>query len=161
MKKEVRSSGCTIRGLYGEGSENYGGFYQISNQNSLGLTEEEIIDNVTEQIFSICEMEMSAREDILSSDHLKLKDEIFRAYGVLKECACLGEEEMIKLLSLVKFGGVLGFLKINEKGFEKLFTEGATANLRELTNFFEIKKEEVIRAEYINRKIRELVQKGG
>lgn len=161
MKKEVLSSGCTIRGLYGEGSKNYGGFYQISNQNSLGLSEEEIIDNVSEQIFSIYEMEMSAREDILSSDHLKLKDEIFRAYGVLKECACLGEEEMIKLLSLVKFGGVLGFLNIKEKEFERLFTEGASANLRELTNFFEIKKEDVVRAEYISRKIRRLVTKGG
>lgn len=161
MKKEVLSSGCTIRGLYGEGSKNYGGFYQISNQNSLGLTEEEIIDNVTEKIFDICEMEMSAREDILSSDHLKLKDEIYRAYGILKECAYLGEEEMIKLLSLVKFGGVLGFLNIKEKEFERLFTEGASANLRELTNFFEIKKEDVVRAEYISRKIRRLVTKGG
>ena len=48
-----------------------------------------------------------------------------------------------------------------EKEFEKLFTEGSSANLRELTNFFEIKKEEVVRAEYISRKIRRLVTKGG
>ena len=68
---------------------------------------------------------------------------------------------MIKLLSLVKFGGALGFLKIKEKEFEKLFTEGASANLKELANFFEIKKEEVVRAEYINKKISELVIKGG
>ena len=161
MKNEVRLSGLTIRGLYGEGSGNYGGFYQISNQNSLGLSEEEIIDNVTEQIFNVYEMEMSAREDILSSDHLKLKDEIFRAYGILKECASLEEGEMIKLLSLVKFGGVLGFLNIKNKEFERLFTEGASANLRELANFFEIKKEEVVRAEYINKKIKHLVTKGG
>lgn len=161
MKKEVLQNGCTIRGLYGEGSKNYGGFYQISNQNSLGKSEEEIIDCVSEQIFNICEMEMSAREDILSSDHLKIKDEIFRAYGTLKECALLDETEMIKLLSLVKFGGALGFLKIKEKEFEKLFTEGASANLKELANFFEIKKEEVVRAEYINKKISELIVKGG
>ena len=161
MKKEVLQNGCTIRGLYGEGSKNYGGFYQISNQNSLGKSEEEIIDCVSEQIFNICEMEMSAREDILSSDHLKIKDEIFRAYGTLKECVLLDETEMIKLLSLVKFGGALGFLKIKEKEFEKLFTEGASANLKELANFFEIKKEEVVRAEYINKKISELVIKGG
>ena len=161
MKNEVRLSGLTIRGLYGEGSGNYGGFYQISNQNSLGLSEEEIIDNVTEQIFNVYEMEMSAREDILSSDHLKLKDEISRAYGILKECASLEEGEMIKLLSLVKFGGVLGFLNIKNKEFERLFTEGASANLRELANFFEIKKEEVVRAEYINKKIKHLVTKGG
>lgn len=159
MKKEVLSNNCTIRGLYGEGSQNYGGFYQISNQNSLGKSEEEILDEVSDQIYSICEMEMSAREDILSSDHLKLKDEIYRAYGVLKECAMLDEVEMIKLLSLVKFGGALGFFKINEKEFEKLFYEGSSANLKELTNFFDLKKEEALRAEYINKKIGELVAK--
>ena len=161
MRKEVLSSGCTIRGLYGEGSGNYGSFYQISNQNSLGKNEEEIIDTVSEQIYNICEMEMSAREDILSSDHLKLKDEIFRAYGVLKECASLDENEMIKLLSQVKFGSVLGFLNIkNEKEFDRLFTEGATANLIELETFSKIKKEDILRAEYINKKIKELVCKG-
>lgn len=161
MKKEVYSKGLTIRGLYGEGTNSYGSFYQISNQNSLGKSEEEIIEEVLDEISSICEMELSAREDILSNDHLNLKDEIFRAYGILSECACLSETEMIKLLSLVKFGGVLGFFKIKEKEFEKLFTEGSTANLKELSNLFELKKEEVVRAEYINRKIKELVLKGG
>ena len=161
MKKEVYSKGLTIRGLYGEGTNSYGSFYQISNQNSLGKSEKEIIEEVLDEISSICEMELSAREDILSNDHLNLKDEIFRAYGILSECACLSETEMIKLLSLVKFGGVLGFFKIKEKEFEKLFTEGSTANLKELSNLFEIKKEEVVRAEYINRKIKELVLKGG
>lgn len=161
MKKEVYSKGLTIRGLYGEGTNSYGSFYQISNQNSLGKSEGEIIEEVLDEISSICEMELSAREDILSNDHLNLKDEIFRAYGILSECACLSETEMIKLLSLVKFGGVLGFFKIKEKEFEKLFTEGSTANLKELSNLFEIKKEEVVRAEYINRKIKELVLKGG
>ena len=161
MKKEVYEKGLTIRGLYGEGTNSYGGFYQISNQNSLGKSEEEIIEEVLDEISLICEMEMSAREDILSNDHLKLKDDIFRAYGVLSECVCLEEDEMIRLLSLVKFGGALGFFKIKERELEKLFQDGSSANLQELTNFLEIKKEEVARAEYINRKIREIVRKGG
>lgn len=161
MKKEVYSKGLTIRGLYGEGTTSYGSFYQISNQNSFGKSEEEIIEEVLEEISSVCEMELSAREDILSNDHLNLKDEIYRAYGVLSECALLSETEMIKLLSLVKFGGALGFFKIKEREFEKLFQDATSANLKELSNFFEIKKEEVVRAEYINRKIKELVLKGG
>lgn len=160
MRNEVYEKGLTIRGLYGEGTNSYGSFYQISNQNSLGKSEEEIIDDVIDEISSICEMELSAREDILSNDHLKLKDEIYRAYGILCECATLEENEMIKLLSLVKFGGVLGFLKVNEKEFDKLFQDGASANLKEL-NFSTIKEEDVLRAEYINRKTKELVLKGG
>ncbi len=160
MKKEVYSKGLTIRGLYGEGTNSNGSFYQISNQNSLGKSEEEIIDEVLEEISSVCEMELSAREDILSTDHLKLKDEMYRAYGILSNCICLKEDEMIKLLSLIKFGGVLGFFNIKEKEFDKLFTDASSANLKEFSNYFEIKKEEVVRAEYINKKVKELVVKG-
>lgn len=160
LKKEVRQQGYTIRGLYGEGSETYGSFYQISNQNSLGLSEEEIIDGVSDYVYNICQMELSAREDILASNHDKFIDEIYRAYGVLKECFSLEEKEMIELLSLIKFGDALGFLKISDhKGFEKLYVEGASANLKEIENFSEILKEEQLRSEYINRKIKELVSK--
>ena len=85
---------------------------------------------------------------------------IYRAYGILKECYSLEEKEMIELLALIKFGDALGFLKISDqKSFEKLLVEGASANLREIESFSEILKEEQVRSEYINRKIRELVSK--
>ncbi|MGN1200990.1 MAG: hypothetical protein ACI4R8_01815 [Candidatus Caccovivens sp.] len=160
IKNEAKQKGFMVRGLYGEGSETYGSFYQISNQNSLGLTEEEIIDSVSEYVFQICEMELFAREDILATNHDSLIDEIYRAYGVLKECHLLSEKEGIYFLSLLKFGDALGFLKINDaKAFEKLFTEGASANLKELENFSVEKEEEVVRSEYISRKVKQLVQK--
>lgn len=159
---DIKKSGSmTVRGLYGEGSKTFGSFYQISNQHSLGKNEEEIIDEVSELIFNICQMELSAREDLLSNDHTKLKDEIFRAYGILQECAYLEERECIEFLSLVRFGGALGLLQIDESKFDALFSEVTSANLKELANFSEIKKEEVLRAEYINRKIKEIVVKGG
>lgn len=160
VKKEARTLGHTVRGLYGEGSGTYGSFYQISNQNSLGLCEEEIIDKVSDYVYNICQMELSAREDILSSNHEKLQDEIYRAYGILKECLLLREREMIELLSLIKFGDALGFLKILDyKAFDKLSTEAQSANLREIENFSVNLKEDVARSEYINRKIKELVSK--
>ncbi len=164
VKKDAHKSGFTIRGIYGEGTQTYGSFYQISNQNSLGMSEEEIIDSVSEFVYQTCEMELSAREDILSVNHDRLVDEIFRAYGVLKECSLLQEREMIELLSLVKFGDALGYLKIHDqKAFDRLSVEGCTANLKELKeieNFSENLKEERVRAEYINKKIREIVSKG-
>lgn len=160
IKKEARENGYTLRGLYGEGSENFGSFYQISNQNSLGLSEEEIIDGVADYVYDVCQMELSAREDILATNHDTLIDEIYRAYAVLKDGFLLDEREMIKLLSLVKFGDALGFLKISDqKAFEKLFVEGSEANLKEIENFSEILKEDRARSEYINRRIKELVIK--
>lgn len=160
IKQEARGKGFILRGIYGEGTGTYGSFYQISNQNSLGLSEEEIVDNVSEYVYSICEMETSAREDLLSNNHDELIDEIFRAYGILMEAFSLDEQEMTQLLSLVKFGDALGFLKIiDHKAFEKLFTEASGANLKEIETFALNSKEDLARAKYINKKIRELVKK--
>lgn len=154
---EAKSLGHTVRGLYGEGSETYGSFYQISNQNSLGMSEEEIIDSVSEYVYNICQMELSAREDILAVNHDKIIDEVYRAYGILKECKLLPETEMIELLSLIKFGDALGFLKILDyKAFDRLVIEGSSANLKEFSTNF---KEDSTRSEYIKAKIKELVVK--
>ena len=160
IKKEARVLGFTVRGLYGEGSGTYGSFYQISNQNSLGKTEKEIMDGVFDYVKTICEMELSAREDILSTNHDALIDEIFRAYGILKESMLLYEEEMIRLLSLVKFGDALGYLKISDKkAFSRLYVEGCSANLKDIENISGKMKEEVARSQYISRKICEIVKK--
>ncbi len=160
IKKEARKSGFTVRGLYGEGSDDYGSYFQISNQNSLGKSEKEIIDGVSDYVFNIIQMEVSAREDILSSNHDKLVDEIYRAYGILKECSFLEEKEMIKFLSLIKFGDSLGFIKIlDHKAFDRLAVQCSSANLKETEDFSFNLKEEYVRSKYINRKIKELVKK--
>jgi len=160
IKKEAFAHGHTIRGMYGEGTATYGSYYQISNQNSLGLCEEEIIDNVSDYVFQICQMELSAREDILSTNHDNLLDEIYRAYGVLQNCFLMQEKEMIELLSLLRFGDALGFLKItNKKSFERLAVEGCSANLKEIEISSNETKEERLRSEYINKKIKELVKR--
>lgn len=160
IKNEARSLGFTLRGLYGEGTKNTGGFYQISNQNSLGLSESEIIDKVSEYVFSICGLENSAREDILSCDHDELVDEIYRAYGILTNARLLSEEDLLKYFSLVKFGDALGFLKIyNEKEFDRLLINASSANLKEIENLSSNLKEDARRAEYINKQIFELVSK--
>ena len=152
--------GLTIRGIYGEGSLAKGYFYQISNQGSLGLDENQIIDKVSDFIYSLCGEEKELRDYMLEKDGEKYKDITLRAYGVLTNCYSLSENEMIDLLAKVKLGQVLGFINIssNEK-FQKLFTEGASANLKEIFEFFDEKKENIIRAEYISNKVKELSQR--
>lgn len=161
---EARQKGFTLRGLYGEGSENFGSFYQISNQNSFLTAEEQIIDRVGEYVFQICQMELSAREDILASNHDKLLDEIYRAYGTLSSAYMLSERETIELLSLIKFGDALGFLEIvDQKKFDNLQVESGSANLKELSNFenfLDKSKEDIARAEYIKKNIKQLVKMG-
>lgn len=156
----AKQNGLTVRGIYGEGSRALGWFYQISNQCSLGLNENEIIDKVSQFGYDICEREKEARDYLLENEYESCRDLTMRAYGVLSNCYSLGEEEMITLLSAVKFGQVLGFLDItSEEKFQKLYFEGTKANLKELFEFFDEKKENVIRAEYISSKVENLVRR--
>lgn len=153
-------NGLTIRGIYGEGSKAEGYFYQISNQGSLGLDENEIIDKVSEFIYSLCLEEKQYRDYILENENEKYRDMTLRAYGILTNCYSLSENEMIELLAKVKLGQVLGFIDIkSQEKFQKLFFEGATANLKEIFEFYDEKKEKIIRAEYISRKVKELSQR--
>ncbi len=158
--QRAKENGLTIRGIYGEGSQALGQFYQISNQGSLGLDENEIIDKVSEFIYSVCNLEQEMRNVLLEENFEKYKDMTLRAYGTLCNCYSLEEDEMFELLSKVKLGQALGFIDIksNDK-FQKLFYEGLNANLKEIFEFFEEKEEKIIRAEYISNKVKELAQR--
>ena len=155
----AKEDGLTVRGIYGEGSKALGYFYQISNQGSLGLSEDEIIDKVSEFIYSVCSKERELRELLLENDYDLYKDKTLRAYGTLANCHILKEDEMIELLSLVKLGQVLGFIDIiSDEKYQKLYYEGMSANLKEIFEFSDKKKENIIRAEYISNKVRELTK---
>lgn len=158
--ESAKENHLTIRGIYGEGSIALGSFYQISNQGSLGYSEDEIIDKVSQFIYDVISEEKIAREEILAEKFDIIKDKIMRAYGILTSCYCLEENEMISLLSLIKFGDALGFLQIlDDEKFMKLFYEGTKANLQEIFDFFQIEKENIIRSEYISKEIKHLVQR--
>ena len=153
-------NGLTVRGIYGEGSKATGYFYQISNQSSLGLSEDEIIDKVSEFIYSICNEEAQMRKVMLENDEEKYKDMVFRAYGILTNSYILEENEMMEYLAQIKLGEVLGFIDIlNDEKFQKLFHEGASANLKEIFELSDEKKEKIKRAEYISNKVKELSQR--
>ena len=157
--QRAKDSGLTVRGIYGEGSKALGHFYQISNQGSLGMSEDEIIDKVSEFIYALCQQERDLREVLLEKNYDLYKDKCLRAYGTLLYSHILEEEEMIELLSLIKLGSVLGFLDItNEQKFQKLYYQGMSANLKEVFDFSDKKEENIVRAEYISTKIKELTK---
>lgn len=153
---KAKEEGLTIRGCYGEGSRALGQYYQISNQSSLGLDENEIIDKVSDFIYKLCIEEKEQREYLLENDFAKYKDMCLRAYGTITNCYTLTSGEMVELLSLVKFAQVLGFVDIiNEDKFQKLFHEGGEANLKEIFELNDKKEENILRAEYISNKVKE------
>ena len=101
----------TARGLYGEGTEASGNFFQISNQVSLGHKEEDVIDNIERIIKQVVDHEQSAREALVSQNKDVLVDRIWRAYGTLKSAHIITSDETIDLLSLVRLGVDMNLIK--------------------------------------------------
>ncbi len=100
----ISQLGLAVRGLYGEGTEAIGNLYQISNQVTLGRSEEEIINDLKEVTAQIIDQERSAREVLLKEQKTNLKDKICRAYGTLKYAYSISANEAMNLISYVKLG---------------------------------------------------------
>ncbi|MDR2520275.1 MAG: protein arginine kinase, partial [Eubacteriaceae bacterium] len=99
--------GLAIRGIYGEGSEALGDLFQISNQYSLGITEEEIVNNIHSIAKEIIKLERDERNSLLINQEDALKDRIQRAYGILTNAHILATKEAMSLLSLLRMGADL------------------------------------------------------
>ena len=96
--------GLTFRGLYGEGSEVVGNFFQVSNQTTLGKTEEDLVDHLDRIVRQVIEYERRARRVLLRDAYQVTEDKIWRAYGLLRYARSLTFEEMMNLLSGVRPG---------------------------------------------------------
>jgi len=107
----ISQLGLAVRGLYGEGTETVGNLYQISNQVTLGRSEDEIIENLIEVTHQIITQERNAREILLKEKEIFLKDQIYRAYGTLKYAYKISVEEAMKLISNVRLGIDLGIIE--------------------------------------------------
>lgn len=111
MDKIVRALnqlGLVVRGLHGEGTDASGSIFQISNQTTLGETEEAIIDRLHNVLTTIFRQEMNAREKLLEAEPVKLFDKIGRAYGLLQNARLVTSAEALNLLSLLRLGVDLG-----------------------------------------------------
>jgi protein arginine kinase len=96
--------GLTFRGLYGEGSEVVGNFFQVSNQTTLGKTEEDLVDHLDKIVRQVIQYELQARQVLLRDARQVTEDKIWRAYGLLRYARSLSFEELMNLLSGVRLG---------------------------------------------------------
>jgi protein arginine kinase len=106
----ITKLGLTARGLYGEGTEASGNFFQISNQVALGRSEDEIIENLERILKEVIHQEQAAREALLANNRVQLEDRIWRAYGILRHAKTMSSSEALDLLSAVRLGVDLGLM---------------------------------------------------
>jgi protein arginine kinase len=134
MEKVVRAVnqlGMVVRGLFGEGSDASGSIFQISNQTTLGESEDEIIKRLASVLQSIIEHELNARAKLLEADSGKVFDKIGRAYGILQNSHLLSSSEAMNLLSLIRLGVDLGvFSDAFRSVIDRLFIEAQPGHLQ-------------------------------
>ena len=103
----ISKIGFTVRGMYGEGSKSLASLYQVSNQITLGISENSALENLSVITTQLIEKEKQARENL---DLIKLEDVCWRAFGTLQNARILSSEEMINLISRVKLGISMGII---------------------------------------------------
>ncbi|CAM5196573.1 Protein-arginine kinase OS=Ureibacillus acetophenoni OX=614649 GN=mcsB PE=3 SV=1 [Ureibacillus acetophenoni] len=103
--------GMVVRGIYGEGSENLGNIYQISNQVTLGKSEQEILEDLQNVVTQILQNERNARHSLMKQAPIALEDRIQRALGTLRYARIMTSEEAATCLSNVRLGVDLGLIK--------------------------------------------------
>lgn len=127
----VTQVGMTIRGIYGEGSNIMGNMYQVSNQVTLGLSEEEIINNLTAVTKKIVDQEEKARSLLYEKQKDELEDDIYRSLGILKYARTISTAEALNLLSRVRMGIEMGIIKdIEISNINKLLVNVQPATLQ-------------------------------
>jgi protein arginine kinase len=121
------------RGLFGEGTQATGNFFQISNQVALGHGEGDVIENINGIIRQIIEQENQAREAVVSKNKEVLEDRINRSLGILKSARIISSQETIELLSMVRLGVDLGTIKeLDKRRVNELFIITQPAHLQKI-----------------------------
>jgi len=132
--RSLQKISLAVRGLYGEGSQAMGDFYQISNQVTLGRSEQDIIKQVGDIVPVIINYERQAREFLVRESHENLHARVSRAYGILRTAQTISSEETMSLLSSVRMGVNLGLIEDLEiPTVNELFIQTQPAHLQKIT----------------------------
>ncbi len=164
MPRVIRSAnrlGLTVRGMYGEGSQAEGYMYQLSNEVTLGVTEEEILTQVEQVVERVADMERNERAKLKTGERaITIKDTCLRAYGVLTNCAMMASEEFEKLCAELKLGICLGHLRSEGIGWiDDLIIRMKPSNINMLAGRKLTPAErDCYRADYASRRIKEGVK---
>lgn len=123
----LRKAGITIRGAFGEGTKADGYLYQISNERTLGVSENDLLEQMQEVTYHIYRQEIQARKEMLDGADEEIEDRCLRAYGVLTNCALLGMQELYSKMGEIRLGVMLGYFQTSNISLLQDFSEGFRA----------------------------------
>jgi protein arginine kinase len=153
----VSQVSLAVRGFFGEGSQAIGDFYQISNQITLGMTPEEIIDSLSKVLPKIIEYEREVRRALRNDDRKVLDDKVWRAIGMLRAARSISSEETLTLLSSVRLGVNMNiFDDVPLETVNRLLLEVQPGHLQKIEGrTLKAEERDIIRANLLRSKLQE------
>jgi protein arginine kinase len=152
VSKNLGKLGLNIKGIYLDGTKVYGNLYRIVNKVSLGLSEQDIITKLREEVLNIIKEETKFREILLSKCKYELEDKVYKSYGILRCAVLLDYKETIELISNVRLGAELSFIDVEENKLDKLLMLISDSSLQNyLGRYLDVKEIKYERARLVNR----------
>lgn len=150
ISNSLSQLGLAVRGIYGEGSKAVGNIFQISNQVTLGTTEDEVIEKFKQVVTEVVEQERELRKRLFESQRYTLEDKLMRSYGILSKAVILSSNEAMKRLSDVRFGIYLGLITETDlEALNRITYEILPANIMKNYNILDAAERDLKRAELI------------
>ncbi|MFA5524349.1 MAG: protein arginine kinase [Tissierellales bacterium] len=152
----VSKIGLTVRGLYGEGSSALGNLFQISNQTTVGESEEDIIQKLRSIVLQIITKERYAMLSLLNNRKVEIEDKVFRSLGILQNSRIISSKESMELLSNVRMGINMNMIKnVDLNTIGNLMIETQPANIQNQSDYeLTVGERDIKRSEIIREKIR-------
>jgi len=147
--------GLVVRGFYGEGTDVLGNLFQISNQTTLGRTEDEIIDSLVKVSRTIIESEQNAQEELMTDAPEQIEDKVWRSYGILTHARVLTSNEVMNLLSALRLGLSLGLIdKFSNRELNELLIVTQPAHLQKyIGKEMDNNERDMIRADLVRKQL--------
>ncbi len=160
---EVSRLGLTVRGVYGEGSDAEGCIYQISNEVTLGISEQEILRRVEDTVTEVCIAERDEMEKLFSRNKILTMDRAKKSFGILTNAVVLSYGEFLSHIANVKLGAMLGIIDIESlEKIDDLIVEVRPANVCEkYGKVLSSVDRDLYRAELVRAKLTKLMDLGG
>ena len=158
VMQTIAKLGLTIRGLYGEGSEARGNLYQLSNQATLGRSEEDVIRALAAATTQIVEHERSMRESAEKRDMLQLQDSLMRSWGELMYARLMSAKEFMRRYSDIRYAASMGYLHAPLPGLDVLMMDVQPGSLGvRAGKLMGTRESEILRAQVLRDELQTLV----
>lgn len=158
LASEISKYGVTLRSIYGEDSQNQTDIFQVSNQKTLGCSEQEIMENLNTIVAQIVKQERVRREYVLARNYNAIEDQIYRSYGILKYTKQIDCKDAMALLSQIMLGVDTGVIKLKDEANLYKMVLNVQPNVLQAKHGKNVgtMTRERLRAEYINKNLPEL-----